>query len=86
MADYVKEELYFSENKTVVDYILGREEQYKMTERQERILENERKEAVKEATMNIAERLFKNGVNADVISKSLNLSDKDINRIAKNIR
>ncbi len=45
-----------------------------MTERQERILENERKEAVKEATMNIAERLFKNGVNADVISKSLNLS------------
>ncbi len=57
-----------------------------MTERQERILENERKEAVKEATMNIAERLFKNGVNADVISKSLNLSDKDINRIAKNIR
>ena len=50
-----------------------------MTERQERILENERKEAVKEATMNIAERLFKNGVNADVISKSLNLSDKDIN-------
>lgn len=57
-----------------------------MTERQERILENERKEAVKEATMNIAERLFKNGVNADVISKSLNLSYKDINRIAKNIR
>ena len=57
-----------------------------MTERQERILENEIKEAVKEATMNIAERLFKNGVNADVISKSLNLSDKDINRIAKNIR
>lgn len=57
-----------------------------MTERQERILENERKEAVKEATMNIAERLFKNGVNADVISKSLNLSEKDINRIAKNLR
>lgn len=56
-----------------------------MTERQERILENERKEAVKEATMNIAERLFKNGVNADVISKSLNLSDKDINRIAKKL-
>lgn len=39
MADYVKEELYFSENKTVVDYILGREEQYKMTERQERMIE-----------------------------------------------
>lgn len=56
-----------------------------MTERQERILENERKEAVKEATMNIAERLFKNSVNADVISKSLNLSDKDINRIAKKL-
>ena len=49
MSDYVKEELYFSENKTVVDYILGREEQYKMTERQERMIENERKEAAENA-------------------------------------
>ena len=37
-------------DKTVVDYILGREEQYKMTERQERMIENERNEAAREAT------------------------------------
>lgn len=79
MADYVKEELYFSENKTVVDYILGREEQYKMTERQERMIENERKEAAREAaenaakrtTRDIAKKLLQNGVDVNVVSRNL---------------
>ena len=94
MADYVKEELYFSENKTVVDYILGREEQYKMTERQERMIENERKEAAREAaenaakrtTRDIAKKLLQNGVDVNVVSKSLNLSDRDLNRLVKCLR
>ena len=94
MADYVKEELYFSENKTVVDYILGREEQYKMTERQERMIENEREEAAREAaenaakrtTRDIAKKLLQNGVDVNVVSKSLNLSDRDLNRLVKCLR
>ena len=93
MADYVKEELYFSENKTVVDYILGREEQYKMTERQERMIENERKEAAREAakkakvetTRDILKTLIDNGFDASAISKALNLSSADINKITKNL-
>lgn len=90
MADYVKEELYFAENKTVVDYILGREEQYKMTERQERMIENERKEAAENAakrtTRDIAKKLLQNGVDVNVVSKSLNLSDRDLNRLVKCLR
>ena len=98
MADYVKEELYFSENKTVVDYILGREEQYKMTERQERMIENERKEAAREAakkaakkakvetTRDILKTLIDNGFDASAISKALNLSNADINKITRNLR
>ena len=94
MADYVKEELCFVENKTVVDYILGREEQYKMTERQERMIENEREEAAREAaenaakrtTRDIAKKLLQNGVDVNVVSKSLNLSDRDLNRLVKCLR
>ena len=97
MADYVKEELYFAENKTVVDYILGREEQYKMTERQERMIENERKEAAREAakkaakkakvetTRDILKTLIDNGFDASAISKALNLSSADINKITRNL-
>ena len=92
MADYVKEELYFAENKTVVDYILEREEQYKMTERQERLIENERKEAAREAAMkakaettrDLLKTLINNGIDASAISKALNLSNADINKITRN--
>ena len=84
MADYVKEELCFVENKTVVDYILGREEQYKMTERQERMIENERKEAAREATRDILKTLIDNGIDASAISKALNLSNADISKLTKN--
>ena len=84
MADYVKEELCFVENKTVVDYILGREEQYKMTERQERMIENERNEAAREATKDILKTLIDNGIDASAISKALNLSNADISKLTKN--
>lgn len=84
MADYVKEELCFIENKTVVDYILGREEQYKMTERQERMIENERNEAAREATRDILKTLIDNGIDASAISKALNLSNADISKLTKN--
>ena len=84
MADYVKEELCFVENKTVVDYILGREEQYKMTERQERMIENERNEAAREATRDILKTLIDNGIDASAISKALNLSNADISKLTKN--
>ena len=86
MADYVKEELYFVENKTVIDYVLGREEQYKMTERQERMIESERKEAAREATIRNAKKLLQNGVDINVVSKSLDLSDNDLARISKGLR
>lgn len=80
-VDYVREELYLDENKNVVNYILGREEQYKMTERQERILENERKEAKEE----VIKTLINNGIDASSISKALNLSDTDLQRITRKL-
>ena len=71
-------------DKTVVDYILGREEQYKMTERQERMIENERNEAAREATKDILKTLIDNGIDASAISKALNLSNADICKLTKN--
>ena len=65
-----------------------------MTERQERMIENERKEAAREAaenaakrtTRDIAKKLLQNGVDVNVVSKSLNLSDRDLNRLVKCLR
>lgn len=65
-----------------------------MTERQERLIENEREEAAREAaenaakrtTRNIAKKLLQNGVDVNVVSKSLNLSDRDLNRLVKRLR
>lgn len=73
-------------DKTVVDYILGREEQYKMTERQERMIENERNEAAREATIRNAKKLLQNGADINLVSKSLDLSDADLAQISKRLR
>ena len=73
-------------DKTVVDYILGREEQYKMTERQERMIENERKDAAREATIRNAKKLLQNGADINLVSKSLDLSDADLAQISKRLR
>ena len=68
-----------------------------MTERQERMIENERKEAAREAakkaakkakvetTRDILKTLIDNGFDASAISKALNLSSADINKITKNL-
>lgn len=52
-----------------------------MTERQERILENERKEAKEE----VIKTLINNGIDASSISKALNLSDTDLQRITRKL-
>ena len=61
-----------------------------MTERQERMIENERKEAAENAakrtTRDTAKKLLQNGVDVNVVSKSLNLSDRDLNRLVKCLR
>ena len=55
-----------------------------MTERQERLIENERKEAKAEATRELLRTLIDNGIDASAISKALNLSNADINKITRN--
>lgn len=57
-----------------------------MTERQERMIENERKEAAREATIRNAKKLLQNGADINLVSKSLDLSDADLAQISKGLR
>ena len=57
-----------------------------MTERQERMIENERNEAAREATIRNAKKLLQNGADINLVSKSLDLSDADLARISKGLR
>ena len=57
-----------------------------MTERQERMIENERNEAAREATIRNAKKLLQNGADINLVSKSLDLSDADLARISKRLR
>ena len=57
-----------------------------MTERQERMIENERNEAAREATIRNAKKLLQNGADINLVSKSLDLSDADLAQISKRLR
>ena len=57
-----------------------------MTERQERMIENKRNEAAREATIRNAKKLLQNGADINLVSKSLDLSDADLARISKRLR
>ena len=57
-----------------------------MTERQERMIENERNAAAREATIRNAKKLLQNGADINLVSKSLDLSDADLARISKRLR
>ena len=78
MVNYLREETCMTMSRNAVEYLLEKEVQKNMTERQEMIIREIREETEKEVTLDNARALLNKGVDAKMVSEALNISARDM--------